>query len=136
MSTDDPTAATAQTRRRAAMPVDPSEDELARNWNLTPADLAVIAACRGADHRRRFALQLCMLRAHGRFLDDYRQAPVKIIGVVQNSPFLGYTGEREPPLLRPGFGSEVDRFGRAVGLPRSSALRLKRSEAQQRQPMR
>jgi hypothetical protein len=44
------------------MSVDPSEDELARNWNLTPADLAVIAACRGADQRRRFALQLCMLR--------------------------------------------------------------------------
>ena len=39
------------------MPVDPSEDELARNWNLTPADLAAIAACRGADQRRRFALQ-------------------------------------------------------------------------------
>ena len=44
---------------------DPSEDELARHWSLTPADLAVIAECRGADHRRRFALQLCMLRAHG-----------------------------------------------------------------------
>jgi hypothetical protein len=38
-----------------AMSVDPSEDELARNWNLTPADLAMIAACRGADQRRRFA---------------------------------------------------------------------------------
>src|SRR5271165_3573242 len=56
-----------------------SEDDLTRDWNLTPEDLAFVATCRGPDHRRRFALQLCMLRAHGRFLDDYRQAPVKII---------------------------------------------------------
>jgi hypothetical protein len=41
--------------------------------------LAEIAQCRGADHRRRFALQLCTLRAYGRFLDDYRQAPLKIV---------------------------------------------------------
>jgi hypothetical protein len=58
---------------------DLSEDDLVRDWSLTPADLVLIATRRGPDHRRRFALQLCMLRAHGRFLDDYRQAPVKII---------------------------------------------------------
>jgi hypothetical protein len=43
-----------------AVPADPSEDELARHWSLTPAELAVIAECRGADHQRRFALQLCV----------------------------------------------------------------------------
>jgi TnpA family transposase len=79
MSTDDPRAPAPQARRRLPIPDDPSEDELARHWNLTPADLAVIAACRGPDHRRRFALQLCMLRAHGRFFDDYRHAPIKIV---------------------------------------------------------
>ena len=62
-----------------AVPADPSEDELAQHWSLTPADLAVIAECRGADHQRRFALQLCMLRAHGFFLDDYRHTPIKIV---------------------------------------------------------
>jgi hypothetical protein len=36
------------------MPVDPREDELVRNWSL----MAAIAACRGADQLRRFALQL------------------------------------------------------------------------------
>ena len=66
-------------RRRLALPADPSEDELARHWSLTPADLAEIGRCRGDDHRRRFALQLCMMRAHGRFLDDYRQAPLRIV---------------------------------------------------------
>jgi hypothetical protein len=54
MSTDDPSAATSQTRRRRVMPVDPREDELVRNWSL----MAAIAACRGADQLRRFALQL------------------------------------------------------------------------------
>ena len=60
MSTDDPRATATQIRRRLQIPVDPSEDELARDWSLTPADLAVIAECRSPDHRRRFALQLCM----------------------------------------------------------------------------
>jgi len=54
---------------------DLSEDDLVRDWSMTPADLVLIATRRGPDHRRRFALQLCMLRVHGRFLDDYRQAP-------------------------------------------------------------
>ena len=36
-----------------AVPADPSEDELAQHWSLTPADLAVIAECRGADHLSR-----------------------------------------------------------------------------------
>jgi hypothetical protein len=53
------------------LPADPSEDDLAQHWSLTPADLAVIAECRGPDHRHRFALQLCVMRAQGCFLDDY-----------------------------------------------------------------
>jgi len=57
------------------LPLDPSEDDLARHWSLTPADLAAIAECRGPDQRRRFALQLCVMRLHGRFLDDYRKRP-------------------------------------------------------------
>ena len=69
----------ASARRRMTPMDDPSEDELARDWSLTPEDLVFVATCRGPDHRRGFALQLCMLRAHGRLLDDYRQAPVKII---------------------------------------------------------
>ena len=51
MSTDDVPVATTQARRRL-VPVDPSEDELARHWSLTPADLAVVAECRGHAIRR------------------------------------------------------------------------------------
>jgi TnpA family transposase len=112
MSTDDLPAKMAQARRRLALPVDPSEDELARNWSLTPADLAEIAQCRGADHRRRFALQLCMLRAHGRFLDDYRHAPIKIVNHLSRQ--LGLA-----PLLF------LDQPGRAQ-TEREQALRIRR----------
>src|SRR6202051_1474181 len=118
MSIDDPSAATAQTRRRAVMSVDPSEDELARNWNLTPADLAVIAACRGAEPRRRFALQLCMLRTHGRFLDDYRHAPIKIVNHLSRQLEL-------PPVLfldrsgrEPAERVQAQRIRRYLGLSR------------------
>ena len=112
MSIDDASGATIQNRRRTAMPADPSEDELARHWSLTPADLAVIAECRGPDHRRRFALQLCMLRAHGHFLDDYRFAPIKIVNHLARQ--LGLA-----PVLF------LDRPGRAQ-TERAQSLRIRR----------
>ena len=52
---------------------DLAEDELAWRWSLTPANLAVAAECRGDDHCRCFAVQLCWLRAYGRFLDYVNQ---------------------------------------------------------------
>lgn len=110
MSMDDPSAAASQTRRR--LPADPSEDELAQHWSLTPADLAVIATCRGPDHRRRFAVQLGMLRAHGRFLDDYRHAPIKIVNHLSRQ--LGL-----PPVLF------LDRSGREP-TERVQAQRIRR----------
>jgi Domain of unknown function (DUF4158) len=110
MSMDDPSAATSQTRGR--LPADPSEDELAQHWSLTPADLTVIATYRGPDHRRRFAVQLCMLRAHGRFLDDYRHAPIKIVNHLSRQ--LGL-----PPVLF------LDRSGREP-TERVQAQRIRR----------
>lgn len=64
MSTDEDLAQKGRPRRRIALPSEPAEDELARNWSLTPADLAEISRCRGDDHRRRYALQRCMLRTY------------------------------------------------------------------------
>jgi TnpA family transposase len=112
MSIDDASGVTIQNQRRTALPADPSEDELARHWSLTPADLAVIAECRGPDHRRRFALQLCMLRAHGHFLDDYRHAPIRIVNHLARQ--LGLA-----PVLF------LDRPGRAQ-TERAQSLRIRR----------
>jgi hypothetical protein len=62
-----------------ALPEDPSEEELARDWTLSEADRAEVLSCRGDDNRRRFALQLCVLRRYGRFLDRYQDVPVRIL---------------------------------------------------------
>ena len=66
-------------RASTALPEDPSEEELARDWTLSESDRAEVLRCRGNDHRRRFAVQLCVLRQYGRFLEDYAQVPVKIL---------------------------------------------------------
>jgi hypothetical protein len=68
-----------QRQRGLTLPEDPSEEELARNWTLSEADHAEVLRCRGDHNRRRFALQLCVLRQYGRFLDRYQDVPVRIL---------------------------------------------------------
>jgi hypothetical protein len=60
------------------LPVDPSDEELARDWTLSVADLEEVRKSRGAEHRQRFAVQLCALRAIGRFVGDVAEIPVRI----------------------------------------------------------
>jgi TnpA family transposase len=118
MSMDDPAAAATRIRRRTPLPLDPSEDELARHWSLTPSDLAVIAECRGSNHRRRFALQLCMLRAHGRFLEDYRRAPVKIVNHLSRQLGLPAVLVLDRPGREPTERVQAQRIRRHLGLRR------------------
>ena len=68
-----------QRQRELSLPEDPSEEELARDWTLSEADHVEVQRCRGDDNRRRFALQLCVLRQYGRFLDRYQDVPVRIL---------------------------------------------------------
>jgi hypothetical protein len=82
-------------------------------------DRAEIGRCRGDDHRRRCALQLCMLRTYGRFLDDYRRAPLRIVNHLSRQIGL-------PPVLfldRPGRGpterEQATRIRRYLGLENS-----------------
>lgn len=84
---------------RVLLPVDPSEEELARDFSLSGADKAEIRRCRGDEHKRRFALQLCVLRKTGRFLDSYRQVPTRILTHLSRQLEL-------PPVL---FVSETER---------------------------
>lgn len=66
-----------------ALPSDPTDEELARDWLLSAHDLAEVRRCRGQDNRHSFAIQLCTLRAYGRFLgQDYGAVPVRILNHV------------------------------------------------------
>src|SRR5712691_9402124 len=60
------------------LPEDPSQDELAQYWTLSLRDQAEVMRCRTEATRRRFAVQLCTLRAYGRFLPEATPAPVAI----------------------------------------------------------
>ena len=60
-----------RTRHRAAA-------ELARDWTLSVPDLEEVRKGRGPEHRQRFAVQLCALRALGRFVEDFAAVPVRI----------------------------------------------------------
>ena len=68
-----------QRRTGPLLPEDPSEEELARDWTLSETDRSEVLRCRSDDNRRRFALQLCVLRQYGRFLDRYQDVPVRIV---------------------------------------------------------
>ncbi len=66
-------------RPRALMlPEDPSPEELAQYWTLSPQDKHEVCTCRGEAQRRRFAVQLCMLRTYGRFLPKAVPTPTAI----------------------------------------------------------
>jgi Domain of unknown function (DUF4158) len=58
---------------------DTGEDTLARRWTLTLQDAAEILRARGAEHRLRCAVQLCTLRATGRFVSDFRRVPPEAV---------------------------------------------------------
>lgn len=61
------------------LPANMGEEDLARDWTLSEVDNAQVSQCRGDENRRRFAVQLCVLRKYGRFLDQYERTPVRII---------------------------------------------------------
>jgi len=56
-----------------------AEDALTRHWSLTAADTAEVLRARGTEHRLRCAVQLCMLRATGRFVANYRCVPPEAV---------------------------------------------------------
>lgn len=60
------------------LPEDPSQEELLQFWTLSARDREEVLRCRGEANRRRFAVQLCTLRAYGRFVPEATAAPVAI----------------------------------------------------------
>jgi TnpA family transposase len=60
------------------LPHEPSPEELLQFWTLSARDRVEVLRCRGDPNRRRYAVQLCTLRAYGRFLPEASPAPVAI----------------------------------------------------------
>jgi hypothetical protein len=58
------------------LPAEPSREELAQFGTLSDRDRAEVMRCQGEVNQRRFAVQLCALRADGRFLPEATAAPV------------------------------------------------------------
>jgi hypothetical protein len=106
-----PQAANALVRRTLSiiLPEDPSLEELAQSWTLSARDKTEVMRCRGDANRRRFAVQLCTLRAYGRFLPEAIAAPVAITNYLAQQLDL-------PPMLVgavPGrFATETDHLQR------------------------
>lgn len=61
------------------LPVDPTDEDLTRNWQLSEADRRAALRCRGEAQRRRFALQLRTLAIYGRFLRPQAEVPIRIL---------------------------------------------------------
>src|SRR5215813_13302659 len=59
----------------------PSDEELAFDWTLSECDIAfILTNHRGPENLCRLAVQLCVLRKHGRFLAHYLQVSPAVLG--------------------------------------------------------
>jgi uncharacterized protein DUF4158 len=87
-----PILTSRQRRHPVELPGDPTEEELARDWALSAEDREEALRCRGEASRLRFALQLCVVRHYGRFLDDYAGVSARILNFLSRQLDL-------PPVL-------------------------------------
>ena len=121
-------------RPHLSLPVDPSDEELARNWTLSEADQREVRRCRGDGNRLRFAVQLCTLRIYGRYVNDFVSVPARIANYVcrqfDMSPVLFI-----PPPEREATDLEHERRIRSYlgfeRFDRNATTRLERRLAQQ-----
>jgi hypothetical protein len=58
------------------LPVDPTDEELARDWTLSVPDLEEVRKARGPEHRQRSRCSSAALRALGRFVEDFATVAV------------------------------------------------------------
>src|SRR5713101_9431616 len=79
------------------LPEDPSQEELLQFWTLSARDREEVLRCRGEANRRRFAVQLCTLRAYGRFVPEATAAPVAITNYLARQLDLPLVLFGEPP---------------------------------------
>jgi hypothetical protein len=84
-------------REPILLPADPTDEELARDWTLSEADITQVLQCRGDAHRLWFAIQLCVLRRVGRFVDPSHGAPGRIVSHLCGQIGLGPLLFLKPP---------------------------------------
>lgn len=77
---------------RLSLPIDFSEDEMARDWTLSEADKQEVEKYR-KDSRSFVAVQMCAIRLYGRFLSKVNDLSPKIINYINGQLHL-------PPSLR------------------------------------
>lgn len=104
---------------------DPSDEELARDWTITESDRVEVRLCRGDGNRHRFAVQLCALRALGRFVDDFAAAPVRIVNHVGRQLGLAPSLFIEPPDRRATTADHAQRIREYLGHEPFDDARLK-----------
>lgn len=97
------------------------EDALTRDWALTPADVADVLRGRGAAHRLRSAVQLCTLRATGRFLAGYGRVPPEAVDHLARQLGLGPVLTLPDPERPATETAQLQRIGRHLGWHESDA---------------
>ena len=58
---------------------EPSEEEFALDWTLSPAELRHVLTHRGIENLVRYAAMLCVLRKYGRFLSSFDAIPASVL---------------------------------------------------------
>jgi len=59
-----------------------SKEDLAFDWSLSKKDIELVLSHRGNENLCRFAIQLCILRKHGRFLSNYSGVPPCVLSYI------------------------------------------------------
>lgn len=69
-------------KQAVTIPHNLSKEDLAFDWSLSKKDIELILTHRGNENLCRFAIQLCILRKHGRFLSNYSVVPPNVLSYI------------------------------------------------------
>src|SRR5215831_7923819 len=123
-----PILTSRQRRHPVELPEDPTEEGLARDWALSAEDREETLRCRGGANRLSFALQLCVVRHYGRFLDDYAGASARILNFLSRQLDLPPVLAVEPSSREGTHPEETLRLWNVVLPARSTLERLVASQ--------
>src|SRR5436853_441040 len=115
------------------LPEDPSQEELAQYWTLSTQDKQEVFKCRGEAQRRRFAVQLCVLRTYGLILpkavparSTLEELVVSVTARVQGDVYARIATRLTPTLIQ----SMDELLQVPLGVRRSMLFQLKEYPAE------